>query len=418
MENVNKLLYLNDRWLSSLEELRVMAQTVGYKKNHSFLKELQESVIDENMMDWLETINDNEAEQIRNSLAQYDFDNNTDSESFAFLIDAFNLGKDIRVETPNLSTYYQFLGTRQGSTRKNEKVINLFDLNDENLIIDLKLLKQTNEKVAFNFVTFNKDDTVIEQYTIWFSLNQKANTDYEIVLSKGKIEHFKTLSEGTECRLECSADNSTLFTIKHRNEIVFTAGDASFKMIYVEGGAEHNSFYIGETVVTRQLWQKVDILNFDPLRFAHYVAINFTEDINRPNHPITEKSHTEIHKFLQNLMVFTKKQFRLPTVEEWQFAAKGGVKSKGYKYSGGDDLDEVACTWHNCNGIVQPVKTRKGNELGLFDMTGNVWELCTRGSQLCLAGGCVLTDIEKAHFVIPYGTVSNLVVGFRLVLDL
>ncbi len=69
---------------------------------------------------------------------------------------------------------------------------------------------------------------------------------------------------------------------------------------------------------------------------------------------------------------FSKNGYRLPTEAEWEYAAKGGDKSKGFKYSGSNDIGEVA--WHRYNSDEQthPVKSKKPNELGLYDMSGNV----------------------------------------------
>ena len=72
----------------------------------------------------------------------------------------------------------------------------------------------------------------------------------------------------------------------------------------------------------------------------------------------------------------TGKNFRLPTEAEWEYAARGGNKSRGYKYSGSNNIEDVA--WYNGNsgGETHPVRTRQANEIGIYDMSCNVWEWC------------------------------------------
>ena len=166
----------------------------------------------------------------------------------------------------------------------------------------------------------------------------------------------------------------------------FTVNGVTFRMVVVEGGtfmmgatAEQeseadwdeypvhqvtlSSYSIGETEVTQALWQAV--MGNNPSYF--------TSD---PNLPVDQVSWNSCQTFISKLNELTGQHFRLPTEAEWEFAARGGNKSKGYKYSGGNNLNEVA--WYNDNSedITHVVALKAPNELGIFDMSGNVWERC------------------------------------------
>ena len=164
----------------------------------------------------------------------------------------------------------------------------------------------------------------------------------------------------------------------------------SFKMIRVEGGTytmgysendrkkddlgydesempAHqvtvNSFYIGETEVTQGLWTVVMGAGKDNFIADEYPAVGITWD--------------ECQEFIKRLNKLTGHIFRLPTEAEWEFAARGGKKSKGYLYAGSDNPVDAGWSWYNLTGGVQPVAQKKPNELGLYDMTGNVAEWCS-----------------------------------------
>ena len=170
-------------------------------------------------------------------------------------------------------------------------------------------------------------------------------------------------------------------------EQVFTVGGVTFKMIDVEGGTftmgftgetptseEENalpahqvtlsSYNIGETEVTQALW--VAVMGNNPSQY--------TGDLNRP---VETVSWNDCQEFITKLNQMTGMTFRLPTEAEWEFAARGGNMSHGYMYSGSNTLNDVA--WNsnnNSTNITQPVGQKSPNELGLYDMSGSVWEWC------------------------------------------
>lgn len=168
---------------------------------------------------------------------------------------------------------------------------------------------------------------------------------------------------------------------KNKKESVeFFIGGVDFRMVYVNGGtffmgasqdqndAAGNEFpahivklsdyYIGETVVTNKLYHAA----YGNKGIAPYQPGSFTWD--------------NAQEFVARLSRMTGKTFRLPTEAEWEYAARGGIKSKGYKYSGSDNIDEVAWFDGNNSGNTHPVMRKSPNELGLYDMSGNGWEWC------------------------------------------
>lgn len=92
------------------------------------------------------------------------------------------------------------------------------------------------------------------------------------------------------------------------------------------------------------------------------------------HYPVENITHDEATEFVSRLSKMTNTKFALPTENEWEYAARGGQKSKGFKYAGGDDINKVAWYRGNAGGLTHPVGEKIPNELGLYDMSGNIWE--------------------------------------------
>ena len=167
--------------------------------------------------------------------------------------------------------------------------------------------------------------------------------------------------------------------------IMFSIGNVRFEMVRVEGGiftmgatAEQgsdadsdekpthqvtlSSYSIGKTEVTQALWEAV--MGSNPSYFKG------------SNLPVEQVSWEDCKTFIRKLNALTGKNFRLPTEAEWEFAARGGNNSRGYKYSGSNTLSNVAWYDDNSSSKTHPVATKAPNELGIYDMSGNVYEWC------------------------------------------
>ena len=224
----------------------------------------------------------------------------------------------------------------------------------------------------------------------WLKIDIRKNQqDSSKDASKAEQDRLRKEKELQERMAQAEAENkqSNSTNSKDANKS-FTVNGVSFKMIAIEGGSftmgatseqgtiapsndekpTHyvtlSDYMIGETEITQELWQAV--MGSNPSKFKDAQS------------PVDSVSWKICQTFIKKLNQLTNMKFRLPTEAEWEFAARGGNMSKGYKYAGSNNLDDVAWTLDNI-GICKkprPVKLKQANELGIYDMSGNVLEWC------------------------------------------
>lgn len=228
------------------------------------------------------------------------------------------------------------------------------------------------------------DQLLIGQHQIRLSRQGYADYTGSLAIREGDTTPFSvTLKRQEERSSAANVASSSAGSGADRRTV--TVGGVQFTMVRVDGGTFQmgatseqrsdadsyekpahqvtlSSYYIGETEVTQELWRAVMGKN----------PSNFKGD----RLPVERVSWKDCQSFIEKLSRQTGLRFRLPTEAEWEYAARGGNKSRGYKYSGSNNIGDVAWYDGNSSSSTHDVKTKQPNELGLYDMSGNVWEWC------------------------------------------
>lgn len=237
--------------------------------------------------------------------------------------------------------------------------------------------------------------------TSWKDENGNTNFEcWDIDEIKGDVMKWSALRER-----EDGTRFKTTFTwrkISNRPALVLTVGDTSIGLVFIKGGdysmtinrdgtelktsGTTDDFYIAQTEVTNKLWKAV--MGSVPTELEQK-GDEYPVALNSYNYLVKEGGFIDKLNEMVKGQLPAGKKFALPTEVEWHYAAMGGQQSKGYKYAGSNTIGDVAWYLDNCNSSTQPVSQKEPNELGIYDMSGNVWEFTSTlvdGKVICCGG--------------------------------
>lgn len=265
------------------------------------------------------------------------------------------------------------MGNVRAQSKKEQILILSRELDSLNVLSKIEQIDSESKQNRLN-CKIDSVNKIIRSFKLEFdnSKIELANVKSELKMSRDfnrniKDEIFQARIENSELKLQLDS----ALKINCQIEMIFVEGGI-FRMGSNDGFAEEkpihlvtvSSFNIGKYEITQTQWKAV-------MGNYHRFYLGCADC------PVDGVSWSEIQDFILKLNSISGKSYRLPTEAEWEFAAKGGNFSNGYKYSGSNNIESVAWFSKNSENRLKKVGSRLPNELGIHDMTGNVWEFCS-----------------------------------------
>lgn len=379
------VLFIDNSVCSNLEQL-IKYFDASLSPNSPIYEELLTLQRDGVLTDWLsegETEDEKRLADILNNIPE----NLSNSDLMEQLVSAFT-NSNVQLEKPLLSDYVDFerfvIKVEDSSCEIGSETVKIEEaqIGKSSIIVEMKVKKIDNEN--FTIKVFDNDTKMLDETKIRlndYAVGEIVSLELPLPIVKEGIHHLLLMS-GIDVLSTLTVD----FTL---NETIAVNG-LKFKMIYVERN-QALDFKIGEVPVTQELWKI--IMENNP---SHHIKENrpspkgiieeilhaINESLNDlfkyyDRCPVEMVSYKDCQKFLEKLNELTGRKFRLPSRKEWLYACEGGLKSKGFLYSDSNNKDEVAWHLNNAGGHTHPVKEKQPNELGIYDMSGNVYEWCS-----------------------------------------